>query len=98
MEIYKQYATLLLPRLKVFNASRDHNSLPPCLRLIFFILLESGKDVTDPGSYRLISLPQSDIKFVASVLAIRLNRVMMSIVHSDKAGFMLNKSASVNVR
>lgn len=40
-----------------------------------------GKDPLDPGSYRPISLLQSDIKILAKALSIRLNKVIASIIH-----------------
>lgn len=56
------------------------------------LILKPGKDL---GSYRPIS---SDIKLLAKILALRLNGVITSIVHSDQAGFMPNKSTAVNLR
>lgn len=44
-----------------------------------------------PSSYRPISLLQRDVKILAKVLAIRLNRDVLTIVHSDQAGFMPRK-------
>lgn len=52
------------------------------------ILLELGKDPMDPGSYRPISLLQSDIKILAKVLALRLNKAISTIVRPDQASFM----------
>lgn len=52
----------------------------------------------DPGSYRLISLLQADIKVLAKVLALRLKGVLTSILHSDRARFMPNKSTAINLR
>lgn len=61
------------------------------------LILKSGKDPLDLGSYRPISLLQSDIKILAKVFAIRLNGVISSIIHSDQSGFMLQKSTAINL-
>lgn len=55
-------------------------------KAIKVLLLKPGKDPLDHGSYRPISLLQTDV--LAKVLAIRLNKVISSIIHSDQAGFM----------
>lgn len=61
------------------------------------VLLKTGKDPLDPGSYRPISLLQSDVKMLSKVLALRLNKVISSIIHSDQAGFMPQKSTARNL-
>lgn len=61
-------------------------------------ILKPGKDPVDPASYRPISLLQTDIKVLATVLALRLNKVIASVTHPDQAGFMPNKSTAVNLR
>lgn len=57
-----------------------------------------GKDPLDLGSYRPILLLQSDVKILAKVLALRLNKVIFSIIHSDQSGFMPKKSTAINLR
>lgn len=59
------------------------------------LLLKLGKDPLDPGSYRLISLLQVDIKILAKVLAMRFNQAITSIIHSDQSGFMPGKSTAI---
>lgn len=61
-------------------------------------LLKPGKDPLDSGSYRPISFLQSDIKQLAKVLSLRLNTVIASIIHSDQAGFIPQKSMVINLR
>lgn len=62
MEIYKQYAGILLPKLLVvFNAVRERWVLPPSMSTANTVLIiKPGKDPEDPGSYRPISFLQSD--------------------------------------
>lgn len=60
------------------------------------LLLKSGKDPLDPGSYRPISLLKVDIKILAKVLALGLNQAI-SIIHSDQSGFIPGKSTAINL-
>lgn len=39
-----------------------------------------------------------DAKILAKVLAVRLNRVIHKLVHMDQAGFIANRSTSLNIR
>lgn len=47
---------------------------------------------------RSISLLQYDVKILAKVLAVRLNEVITSIMHSDQVGFLPNKYTALNLR
>lgn len=67
------------------------------LRASIVFLLKPGKDPLDLGSYRPISLLQSDIKILAKVLALRLNKAISTIIHADQAGFMPQKSTVINL-
>lgn len=62
------------------------------------LILKPGKDPLDPGLYGPISLLQSDIKILGKVLALRLNKVIFSIIHPDQSGFILQKSTAINLR
>lgn len=61
-------------------------------------LPKPGKDLRLPESYRPISLLQVDVKILAKVLANRLNKVMLSLIHGDQAGFMPGRNTSFNLR
>lgn len=99
MEIYKYYSEVLLPKLEVFNATEEQNVLPPSMSKAHIVLiLKPGKEPVDPASYRPILLLQSNIKILAKVLAVRLNKVITSVIHPDQAGFMPNKSTAINLR
>lgn len=100
MEVYTQYGEVILPKLlKVFNYSFKSGQLPITMkRANIILLLKPGKDPVDPSSYRPISLLQSDVKILAKVLAMRVNKVILSIIHPDQAGFMPRKSTVTNLR
>lgn len=91
MEILTQYGEQIMPHLlEVFNASLEEGRLlPPMARATVILLLKPGKDPVDLGSYRPISPKWR--KILAKVLALRVNRIIASIIHPDQAGFMPQK-------
>lgn len=100
IEVYKQYGERVLPYLlRVLNAARQCGTLSYSMtKAKIILLLKPGKDPSDTGSYRPISLLQSDIKITAKVLALRLNKAISSIIHPDQFRFMPQKSTAVNLR
>lgn len=100
IEVYKQYGESILPHLlKVFNAAKQNGDLPQSMtRASIVLILKPNKDPLDSGSYRPISLLQTDVKILAKVLALRLNKVISTIIHTDQSGFMPQKSTAINLR
>lgn len=91
--------TLLPPLLEVFQEALETGHLPPSMREAIIVLIpKPGKDPTDPGSYRPISLLPVNIKLLAKVLATRLSTVIHEVIHEDQAGFMPNRSTAINIR
>lgn len=78
-----------------FQAQRSPTSMS---RVTIVLMLKLAKDPTDPNSHRPISLLQSDIKILGKVLAIKLNKVITSIIHPHQAGFMPKKSTAINLK
>lgn len=97
--MHKQYKDYIVPKLlKVFNEARKRHCLPLSMtRANFILILKPNKDPLNPGSYTPISLLQNDVKILAKVLALRLNKVISSIIHSDQFGFMPQKSTAINL-
>lgn len=91
VEVYQQYATLLLSQLlKVFNEAKDRNQLPISMsRACNSLLLKPNKPATEP-----VTMPFCSSNPISkySLLAHRLNKVISSIIHPDQKGFMPNKS------
>lgn len=56
------------------------------------VLPEPEKDQLKCGSYRPISLLNSDVKVLAKRLAIRLQKVIFRLLHPDQTEFMPGKS------
>lgn len=100
VEAFKQYREVILPHLlKVFNAPRESQTRPACMtKANIVLLLKPRKDPLDLSSYRPISLLQVDIKILAKVLPMRLNKAISSIIHPDQSGFIPERSSAINLR
>lgn len=62
------------------------------------LIPKKGKDHTKCFNFRPISLINSDLKVYARVLAIRLEKYIGKLVHSDQSGFIPHRSAADNIR
>lgn len=100
IEFYKEYSELLAPRLLAVYLHAFHTGeLPVSMReAIIVVLPKPGKNPLLCDSYRPISLLQSDIKILAKILARRLGKVILSLIHPDQTGFMPGKSTALNIR
>lgn len=100
IEFYSQFSEVLIPKLlKLYNHLFETFTLAPSMREATIILLpKPGKDPGYPESYRPISLLQVDIKIFAKVLSIRLNQVILSLIHDEQVVFMPGRNTSFNLR
>lgn len=99
-EIYKRFGGLLVPYLrKMYTQSYEDGILPQTLTEATITLLpKKGKDLEEVGSYRPISLLNSDQKILAKTLARRLNVFMGKLVHPDQTGFITQRNSFHNFR
>ena len=67
-------------------------------KAIISLLPKPGKDPMQLGSYRPISLLNCDYKILSKILALRLEKVVPSIIHFDQVGFVPGRSSSNNMR
>lgn len=73
----------------------DLATLPSSMGEALIVLIQKpGKDPILPESYCPISLLQLDVK----ILALQLNKVILSLIHSDQTGFLPNKNTTFNLR
>lgn len=94
LEFYTTYNEILVPKLyELFMHIFKSGSLPKSMSEAFIVLIpKPGKDPSLPESYRPISLLQLVIKILAKVLAFRLNKVILSLIHPDQTWFMPAKN------
>lgn len=99
LEFYTNYSEALVPKLhELFTHIFKSGSLPQSMREAFIVLIpKPGKDPALPESYRPISLLQLDIKILAKVLALRLNKVILNLIHPNQTGFMPAKNTAFNL-
>ncbi|XP_072012556.1 peroxisomal membrane protein PEX14 isoform X1 [Engystomops pustulosus] len=99
-EWYRDNCETLVPLLlSLYSDAFDSGSLPDSMREALIVVLpKPGKDPLLPDSYRPISLLNSDVKILAKILATRLNKVILSLVHPDQTGFMPGRGTDINIQ
>ena len=99
-EFFKEYAEELSPLLlQVYCEALDDGRLPPTLsEALISLILKKDKDPLDCRSYRPISLIGCDSKILAKVLAVRLDKVITSLIHPDQVGFIRTRNLVDNIR
>lgn len=71
---------MVAPLLDVYLESFKTGCLPTSMRsALITLILRPGKEPTERGSYRPISLSNSDAKIIAKVLSMRLERALLTI-------------------
>ncbi|XP_041430893.1 uncharacterized protein LOC108700058 isoform X3 [Xenopus laevis] len=97
---YKISRELLSPWLhKTLTDATEENQLPPSFNEALIVVIpKEGKDPLNCGSYRPISLLNTDAKVFAKVLATRLKQVIEEIIEPDQTGFMPSRSTNLNIR
>ena len=99
-EFFKKFSGILAPLLlNVYNESMEHGFLPTTLtQASISLLLKKGKDPTNCGSYRPISLLNVDVKILAKILALRLEAILPDIISEDQTGFVKGRHSFSNIR
>ena len=100
VEFFKLFSLTIAPVLQsMYNESFADGHLPPTLlEASISLLLKNDKDPLMCGSYRPISLLNVDFKILSKILALRLQRVLPSIIAMDQTGFMLGRHSFHNIR
>lgn len=99
-EIYKRFSEVLAPYLlKVYNRAMEDAVLPPTMNeAIITLIPKKGRDLEKVGSYRPISLLNTDQKILTKTLARRLSVYMVKLVHLDQTGFIPKRNSFHNLR
>ena len=100
IEFYKCFIDQLSPYLLLlFNEILESECMPPSMsRAIISLLPKPGKDPALMGNHRPLSLLNCDYKILAKILALRLEKVVPSVVHLDQVGFIPGHQSSNNMR
>ena len=100
MDFYKKFSNKLAPiLLEVFNEALEKKALPLTLtQATITLLLKKGKEPTECGSYRPISLLNQEQKILAKVLALRLEAIIAQIISTDQTGFIKGRHLFFNIR
>lgn len=65
---------------------------------LIVLIPKLGKDQLFSESYYPISLLQLDVKILAKILALHLNKVILDLIHPDQIGFAPNKNIAFYLR
>lgn len=100
IDIYKRFGEKLVPPLfDMLVESIEAEHLPPSLsNALITLILKPDKPHTKCGSYRPISLINSDAKIIAKVFARRLENHLPSLIASDQNGFIKGRQGFHNIR
>ena len=100
IDIYKCFKEMLVPPLfDMLVESIEAEHLPPSLsKALITLILKPDKPHIKCGSYRPISLINSDAKIIAKVFARRLENHLPSLITSDQNGFIKGRQGFHNIR
>ena len=65
----------------------------PFNEALISLIPKKDRDTTEPGNFRAISL-DVDSKIFTKTLAIRLEKALPNIIHSDQVGFIKNQTST----
>lgn len=90
LEWYKVIKDLLIPLIKnTYNHDIKTAITPPSLRdAVISLIPKQGKDKMECGSYRPVSILNSDYKIFTHILAKRLKKILPQIVSLVQTGFI----------
>ncbi len=98
--VYKTYWEVLGPfSLNCWNQSRERGILPESQRMSSITLLpKEGKDTSQIGNWRPITLTNCDLKIYTKLLANRVSRVLDKIIHPSQTAYIPGRSVHDNLR
>lgn len=99
-EWYKTFRSELVPSLLLtLNTALKEGKIPPSWKeATITVIPKEGKDRLECGSYRPISVLNTDYKLYTSILAKRLEKILPQIIHTDQTGFILQRQTHDNIR
>ncbi len=99
-EVYKRYWNLIGPYiLDAWKYSMEVGVLPNShLESIITLLPKENKDPTDIKNWRPITLSNCDAKIITKALAMRMAKVLESIIDKSQTAYVPGRSVSNNLR
>ncbi len=89
INFYKAFSSTLVDKLqRVFNEAKEKGHLPDSTNSsLITVLLKPDRDPLQCGSYRPISLLNSDRKIYSKIFAKRLENFLPNLIYTDQVGF-----------
>lgn len=99
-EFYKSFIDILTPLLlDAYRYGVETKTMAPSWSDATIVVLhKEGRDPTDCGSYRPLSMLNGDVRILTGILARRLNVMINQIIHPDQTGFIAGRHYGNNVR
>jgi exonuclease III len=97
---YKKFSSILLPLLlESWNYSLEIGSLPKCQSMsIISLLPKKGKPKDEIANWRPISLTNCDLKIITKAYALRLSKVLPTIIDPSQAAYVPDRRITDNLR
>ena len=87
------------PLFKSFQASFENKKLTSFQKMgILNLLPKKDKDPRSLANWRPVSLLNTDYYILTKLLALRLQKVIPSIINSDQVGYIKNRFIGENIR
>ena len=105
VEFYKSFFELIkVPLLESFNCSYERGCLSETQKNSLITLLlkqDPGGQYKDPGhlkNWRPLALQSCDSKILAKCIALRIKKVISSVIHHNQTGFLTGRYIGDNIR
>uniref|UniRef100_A0A670J9A9 Reverse transcriptase domain-containing protein n=1 Tax=Podarcis muralis TaxID=64176 RepID=A0A670J9A9_PODMU len=90
---------LITPLTEVMNGILKERDIPKTWQEAFITIIpKQESDLTQVRNYRPISLLNTDYKIFAGILAKRLKKILIKIIHKDQTGFLPGRHIRNNTR
>uniref|UniRef100_A0AAR2K0V3 Reverse transcriptase domain-containing protein n=1 Tax=Pygocentrus nattereri TaxID=42514 RepID=A0AAR2K0V3_PYGNA len=98
-EFYKCFGDILTPPLlDAYRYALETKTMAPSWSYATIVVLhKEGKDPTNCGSYKPLSMLNGDVRILTTILARRLNYIITQIIHPDQTRFITGRHYGNNL-